>query len=390
MNLEDVFPPSGHVQDLYCNTCDGHLDLSFLDFHEEVSGVDISIKGLPMLHCEVCEKNYLPDWSRFAIIDQHKMATEKGLSVVRVVRRKLTKEFGFTKIPFLYEADDFYYIPGLERPWNTGFLTPVFFNRKALLKYDADPSYQVKFASTTYGEIITETASISFGINKNGKLIMWLGDIASLPESEQYYLRSENVPSDHSIGSEFYEGQIDRIYTPPSAENKLFSLRSEFLDAGFGKFGIKIAHLDNEVFDLALSFNGPVIDTEKERRHVADTLNKIYVESFDNAALGAIMSKSGMDPKSLKGLKRLQAVLEPISRGADIPKILAPLFVLYDLRVAYSHLTSADRAKVILKSVTDRLGIDDDAGLMGIYATLMQELSSSFEQLAKIVKGEQI
>lgn len=37
---------------------------------------------------------------------------------------------------------------------------------------------------------------------------MWLGDIARLPDAEQYYLRSENIDSDHSIGSEFYDGQI--------------------------------------------------------------------------------------------------------------------------------------------------------------------------------------
>ena len=37
------------------------------------------------------------------------MATEKGLSTVNVVRQKLKKEFGFTKVPFLYDADDYFY-----------------------------------------------------------------------------------------------------------------------------------------------------------------------------------------------------------------------------------------------------------------------------------------
>jgi hypothetical protein len=387
MNLKDVFPPAGHVQDLYCDSCEGHLDLAFADFHECVSGVDISIKGLPVLRCDKCPKDHLPDGSRFAIIEHHRMASEKGKTAVRVVRHKLAKNFGFTDIPFLYEADDYFYIPGLERPFNIGFLTPVFFNRKALLKYDADPDYQVKFASTTYGTIDTETSSISFGINKNGKLVMWLGDIAKLPESEQYYLRSENVPSDHSIGSEFYEGQIDCVFTPPSLENNLFALRSSFLEACAERFGTKIAHLDNEVFDLALGFNGPVVDTEKERRHVADTLNKIYVESFDNGALGTIMSKSGADPKGLGSLKRLQAALESAASGADVPNRLSPFFVLYDLRVAYSHLTSAEKATVILKTVTDRLGIIETSGLIDIYGKLMEKLTDSFEQLIKLIKA---
>jgi hypothetical protein len=178
----------------------------FTNFHEDVSGVDISIAGLPVLRCADCNKDYLPDKSRFAIIEHHEHASEKGLSSVTVTRLKLTQDFGFTKIRLLYDIDDYYYIPGLERPFNVGFLTPVYFNRKVLLKYDASPNCRVKFASPTYGTIDGEAFSISFGINKNGKVIMWLGDIAKLPEPEQYYLRSENVESDHSIGSEFYDG----------------------------------------------------------------------------------------------------------------------------------------------------------------------------------------
>jgi hypothetical protein len=66
---------------------------------------------------------------------------------------KLEKAFPLTKVPFLYEAGDYYCIPGLVRDWDDGFLTPVFINKMVLLKYDADPAYQVSFASTTCGNI---------------------------------------------------------------------------------------------------------------------------------------------------------------------------------------------------------------------------------------------
>ena len=386
MKISDVFPPENHVQDLYCDGCDGHLDLAFADFHQDVSGIDISISGLPVLRCEVCKRDHLPDGSRFAIIRIHEQAVEKGAPSVKVTRRKTDETFNFTSVAFLYDSDDYFYIPGLERPFDRGFLTPVFFNKEVLLKYEASPTYRVKFASTTYGEISNDSFYISFGINKNGKVVMWLGDVAKLPDAEQHYLRSENVESDHSIGSEFYEGQIDCIFTEPSKENKLFALRSEFVDACFTRFATKIAHLDNEVFNLALGFNAPVVDTDKERRHVADTLNKIYIESFDNAALAGIMTKLGVDPKGLGSLKRLQAVLETVANGADIPKLLSPLYVLYDLRVAYAHLASADKVEEIAKSVTDRLGINATSGLMEVYERLTRELAVSFEALTGIVK----
>ncbi len=93
---------------------------------------------------------------------------------------------------------------------------------------------------------------------------------------------------------------------------------------------MKIAHLDAEVYDLALGFIGPVIDTEKTRTHVADTLNRIYIESVDNGALGAIMTKAGMDPKNLRSLKRLQAELTSIADEEVIASTLSPFYVLYD------------------------------------------------------------
>ena len=193
-------------------------------------------------------------------------ATEKGVSAVHAARRKLKEDYRFTKVPFLYDPDDYRNIPGLERPFNVGFLTPVFFNCNVLLKYDTAPGYRVRFASTTYGEIVPDDGnSICFGINRHGKVVMWLGDIAALPEPEQYYLRSENVKSDHCIGSEFYDGQIECIFTKPTEEDRLFAMRSQFVEACRKRFGKKVAHLDEEVVTLALAFNAP------GRRHAQRT-----------------------------------------------------------------------------------------------------------------------
>lgn len=85
-----------------------------------------------------------------------------------------------------------------------------------------------------------------------------------------------------------------------------------FLEECFKRFGVKAAHLDKEVYDLAISFNAPIVDTEKERRHVADTLNKIHLESFDNNALGQILNSFSIDPKKFGSIKRLQLVMEQI------------------------------------------------------------------------------
>ena len=203
MDLKDAYPPPGHVQRLYCGLCKKPLRLIYKDFDEDVSGIRVRIAGLPYLHCDECPADYLPDNSRFAIVHLHEGAMRAGHKGVPSTRRKPNKKYEFTKVDFDYDSDDYDYLPGLTRPWDIGFLTPVFFYRTVLHKYDSLPGYSVRFASATYGSIDAPDWDISFGINKSGKVIMWLGDIAKLPLNEQHYLRSENVPSDHDIGSEF-------------------------------------------------------------------------------------------------------------------------------------------------------------------------------------------
>jgi hypothetical protein len=385
MNVGDLFPKSGHVQRLYCDACDSHLELAYLDWEDDVSGVHIQIEGLPVLRCPSCSRDHLPDPSRLALIETHKRAVAAKSPVANVKRRKRDDNFGFTKVPFVYDPDDYFYLPGLYRQFDVGFLTPVFFNHEVLLKYANSPLYSVQFASTTYGTIYSPEDFVSFGINRHGRVVMWLGDIAKMPEAEQFYLRSENVPSDHAIGGEFYDGQIECKFTPITAESALFHARSDFIEACFAKFGSKVAHLDAEVVTLSFEFNPPVVDTEKERRHVADTLNKIYIESFDTAELGKLMSTHGKDPGKLGSLKRMQGLLSCVGGAADVASIMRPLFALYDLRVAYSHLTSAESAETILATVTSRLGVASNADLATIYGEVVGQMTKAFEGLTALL-----
>lgn len=387
MKLSEIIPANGHIQRIYCGDCSHHLDLDFVDFDDLVSGIRIRIEGLPTLRCPACNREHLPDRSRFAIVKLHKECSEKSSPEVRVVRQKCSDDFGFTQIPFVYDPDDYHYIPGLKRPFDTGFLQPVFFRRQILIKYNNSPEYRVRFASTTYGTIVTPDNQICFGINRFKNLVMWLGDIAKLPESEQHYLCSENIESDHSIGSEFYDGQIEAKFTDPPAEDKLFKLRCEFVDACTDRFGKSIAHLNEEVLDLAITFNPPVVDTPEERRYVADALNKIYLESLNNNVLKSVLLSVGGMADGSGSLKRLQAIFEAVAPDKDIQSILSPLYVLYDLRVAYSHLLSEKKRQECLNGICERLCVSTDANLMTIYERLIERLVLSFTSLLSLAKA---
>ena len=153
MDIYELFPKEGQIQHIYCDKCGGYLDLRFSDFNKKVTGIDIHIIGLPELYCNECNLSYLPEDSKFAVIYLHEQATKHESTVVNVTRNKTNQNFGFTQVPFIYDSDDYKYFPGLQRPHDEGFLTPVFFKKEVLLKYDSSPTYRISFASTTYGEI---------------------------------------------------------------------------------------------------------------------------------------------------------------------------------------------------------------------------------------------
>jgi hypothetical protein len=294
-------------------------------------------------------------------------------------------DYKFTEVPFLLDADDYYYIPGLYRSFDIGFLTPLFFNKMVLSKFDTLPDYKVRFASQSYGTIAMEESYISFGINRHGKLILWLGDVAKLPDSEQYYLRSENVPSDHAIGSEFYDGQIECKFTDPPPEKIAITARTELAKAFERKFSIDLYHLNEELVETITNLAPPVVDTEKERKHIFDSLNRIFVESINNAKLEKLLKRLGAKATSNGSLKRLQAILETKDSTGTVATALMPFFVIYDLRIAYSHLTSASRREELLSTSMTRLGVSKDIPLPNLYDAVLREVIGGAEKLRSMI-----
>ena len=388
MQVSDLFPKDGHVQRLYCDNCNGYLDLAYTDFIKFVSEIYMEVIGLPILKCTSCAEEFLPDRSRFAIIELHRRAMENGSNTVSTTRKKPIERFNFCNVNFDYDSDDYYYLPGLERQFDKGFLTPVFFNSRVLYKYDSVPGYRLQFASTTYGSIVTEDDSmISFGINRNGHVVMWLGDIEKLPENEQHYLKSENIQSDHSVGSEFYDGQIECKFTDPPVEGQALAARTALIEAVNERFGVLISHLDSEVVAIALELKAPLVDTEKERKAIADNLNRVFVEALSDSSLKEIIRKLGISvPNGTRNLKRLQLILATLLNDDSVAAaLMSPLFVLYDLRVAYSHLLSDEKKNEVINSVTDRLGLPENADIFSIHNEICTRLKSSLIDMKSAV-----
>lgn len=373
-----------------CPACNTWMDVKFDPLTLNIEGVEVVLKEIPLMCCPQCEAFRLPDRAKQLVayfVDEAKK--NKKSRVELMPTGVLAKRYPYGEVEFVYSALDHDFIPGLARPWNDGFLTPVFFRAAVLNKYAQDPSYKLDLFSDTYGSLIKgDEINIQFGINRSGKVIMWLGDIAELPEAEQYYLRSENVESDHDVCSEFYDAQIECVFSEPSIESRVIRARAELNEGCKSKFADELYQLPTEIGRVVENLHRPLFWEEKHVAQVAESFNRVIVESLNVAMvrkqLEAHVSKD--DLKGLKGLKLMEAWLTKGLGSKDGKTLMLPFFVLYDFRVLTCHLASDESREKVLTSINERLGLEKtNAKLDTIYFALLPKITASLEAIRAIV-----
>jgi hypothetical protein len=60
---------------------------------------------------------------------------------------------------------------------------------------------------------------------------------------------------------------------------------------------------------------------------------------------------------------------------------MLPLFVLYDLRVAYKHLLPENRKEELRESAVSRLNLPENTKLVDIYEALTSAIEESFKRM---------
>ncbi len=410
---------------LVCESCGCKLHLEYKDkIIKLASGKRIGFVNAPVLVCSGCSSRYIPYMTNTLISEIREFEEESGSqeaseSIEPTVRESnahegdacqisawydfgkiknsiFDKKFIAEKVKFIYDKDDYYFIPGLIREWKIGFLTPVFFNIEVLLKYIHHPNYGLDIGADTFGYIYKgDEHYIKFGINENNKVIMWLGDIGNLPVEEQFYLRSENIPSDHSIGSEFYEAEIEVTWAKASAEKTLLKKRLEFNESVRENFGFSVAQLDTETLRIAKNIHKLLINTNDAFKDLIIPLNELFVEAINNKDIRKKLKEQYPELKDelkdKKGIKLLQLWLERNTEGGDVSLEIAPLFVLYDLRLVSAHLYSDESRDDLLNSCCTRLGLDqNERDYIIIANTLIDKLTEMYIKFNCTLKTKQV
>lgn len=278
---------------------------------------------------------------------------------------------------FKYSIEDYKNIPGLYRSWdgNNPALVPVFFSKECLINFFYNSQYSCNLCSETYGSVSDDRFNISFGINKNDKVIFWLCDLKDLPEKERKMLLPFNLDSDHDINSEFYDAQINCVFTENISEVQLLLEKSKINEKfGFSIFKEEKKDIDNLIKKCGqykkIMFNG-----EKDFKWIISELSEELVESIDSASL---INKMEFDNKDKLGsLKLFEKYIKDVCKIKD--NLLNSYFILYDLRIWSDHKDGDDK----FDSSISRLGIKN-ISYKNTYDVLIKELSVTHKALLSL------
>ncbi|HGM4821639.1 TPA: hypothetical protein ACKP7E_001219 [Pseudomonas aeruginosa] len=176
-------------------------------------GIKIVLSSLPYLINESSGHIYFSIPAMEIIKDYIKEAKSQGKKEVTINQLGRFNRGKFPigeKTQFNYSPAEHFFIPGLIRNIpSDGYLTPVYFEGHVLLKFEHADGYRLEKHTASSGRIHgPNSINIPYGVNKDGFVIMWLGDIVGFPNNELMYLYSANVKPQYDIHSDFYRNQI--------------------------------------------------------------------------------------------------------------------------------------------------------------------------------------
>ncbi len=218
-------------------------------------------------------------------------------------------------------------------------------------------------------------------------MIFWLGDLNLMDITSLEIMKPHNVDSDHKlIDSEFYAAQLCCIWSEPNKELKACYKKQELFDLILKKYGINLFHLEDEIEQQMRDFDKPVIFTKKSIEAAINMLHKVLIEGVNIKSFRELYVQLYEHPekgyKEWKSIKFYHKLLEKIISDQDkVKEIIAPLYLINDLRQYYDHLLPKDKKEYIEANVKTSLGIDSFENIDLVYDGLINKLNILFQYL---------
>lgn len=375
-----------------CINCRGNRELSIAYVDVQIADRKMHFKDLLVLVCTECNAHCLPMNSKKMIGQCYNIMVKEGRYLGEMTYAGYREKFNYCeKHDFLYDHRDYYNIPGLyygEDNSTKGFLTPVYFTKKVLLYFMQDQDYLVKLGAETFGHFYFKNNwMIPFGINRNGKVVFWLGDLNDLDDMTLSIMMPHNVDSDHQlIGSEFYAAQMCCIWSQPNREIRICDLKNEVFNKIKNSYGVCLFHLEDEIEQQKDKYVKPVIYTEKTIEPTIQMLHKVLIEGVNIKEFRNLYLQTVEDPnidfKKWKSIKFYESLLKlNIKDGDDVRDIISPLYILNDFRQYYDHLLSIEKKNTCEKNILQSLNVTSFNEVEEIYNNLLDKLIILFSYL---------
>ena len=395
-SLDEYINSTGYLFDQ--SDCGGIRELEMSQVDVYIGDKHLVINECPVFFCKKCGNydlaNRMPKHilSIMREFDQH--PGENLCSVT--MKGDLRFEYA-QGADFVYDSRDLN-IPGcgseadMDPTHKEGYSLPVYFDRKVLNSFYNDDDYVLDFFSESYGQLSKKGTdgwlyewSITFGVNNNDNVVMFLGDLDQIDDDRSLLLlKSYNIVSDHKLmGTEFYKAQMKCEFSEPIIEKRILSLRDGFYKRIKKDFNIDLTHLEDEVEEKSKRVRKPINYSETETADNIVLLDGILNEGVSENSLRQLCTLLGVkkETKDLKTRKLLQEIIA-LEKSADKAKeMMAPLFYLNDARVCFAHLLSFEKEQELKSGLIKAYSLDAFEDYRTMYDSLLKGLYDLYEYL---------
>lgn len=224
-----------------------------------------------------------------------------------------------------------------------GFLTPIFFKREVLKKYyDYPEKYSVKDGYAGHDGFW----GLRIMNNHRYHVVVWLGDLKSLPYKEQNHWRAFNLtPGDKKISHADFTRNIEGQFADPDHPELYFKYKFDVLQKSWHeKFGWYIFRplSEGDAYHMK-SLHVPTTNDQKEFDEQVASMTKIIIDSLNEKEL----SKDFTLSKDVKSIGKFENYLKSHDfYSAEMIEFLRNLQSLRSTGVAHCKGSKYEKVKV--------------------------------------------
>lgn len=221
---------------------------------------------------------------------------------------------------------------------------------------------------------------VDFGVNPLGLVNVYAKDIALLPEWQQRIWAGYNVAPDGKVSEELLASQMRaepaNTMAPEAFLQKGLALLNQ---TSMEILGVKILREHDDVPQMIARTHRFRATDKAGLYALAKDMARLTADAFDAAAIQRIAKPpTGTKWASLKSVENLLAARVGAERAAAI---MAPLFGIYDLRLADAHLPSKDPDEALR-----RIGVDTSVCLVAQGFQLLNECVGTLYAIIDVLK----